>query len=110
MEFCPKCGGMILPQEVWDEDYKQIVLKCSTCGYESSEADKAEYSVEKKVNSEDIVILGEDERMRGSTVNEFCPRCGHNRAIRDIRQVKGIAEGPTFFFRCEKCGFTWRDQ
>ena len=26
MEFCPKCGGMILPQEVGEEDDKQIVL------------------------------------------------------------------------------------
>ena len=31
MEFCPKCGGMILPQEVGEEDgEKEIVLKCST--------------------------------------------------------------------------------
>ena len=37
MEFCPNCGGMILPQEVGDEDDKKIVLKCSTCGYDSSE-------------------------------------------------------------------------
>ena len=43
MEFCPNCGGMILPQEVGEEDDKKIVLKCSTCGYDSTEVDKAEY-------------------------------------------------------------------
>ena len=44
MEFCPECGGMILPQEVEEGDKKKIVLKCSTCGYNSSEVGGAVYA------------------------------------------------------------------
>ena len=62
MEFCPNCGGMILPQEVGEEDDKKIVLKCSTCGYDSTEVDKAEYSIEKKVESKETVIMRGDEK------------------------------------------------
>ena len=142
MEFCPKCGGMMLPfkEEIIIEDENEtgysderyiehrpswyyfgtyggkVVLKeylrCNSCGYtkDISEDTKDEYYVGKKVESEDTVIMIEDERGVGPTTKEPCPKCGEYRVFRDIRQVKGIAEGPTIFFRCKKCGHTWRDQ
>ena len=113
MEFCPKCGGMMLPfkEEIIIEDLKEY-LRCNSCGYtkDISEDTKDEYYVGKKVESEDTVIMIEDERGVGPTTKEPCPKCGEYRVFRDIRQVKGIAEGPTIFFRCKKCGHTWRDQ
>lgn len=30
MRFCPKCGGVVVPQKKDNE----IILKCSKCGYE----------------------------------------------------------------------------
>ena len=108
MEFCPNCGGMILPQEVGEEDDKKIVLKCSTCGYDSTEVDKAEYSIEKKVESKETVIMRGDESGLRSTVREFCPNCGHERASYELLQTRSADEAPTRFFTCEKCGHKWR--
>ena len=35
MEFCPKCGAMMLPSNDG--------LKCNKCGYSDKELDNAEY-------------------------------------------------------------------
>ena len=138
MEFCPNCGGMMLPFEVEivieDEEergypYEEGIvkeryfggyfypdtiikkyLKCNRCGYEKelSEETKEEYSVDKKVKTADTVIIRADETLLNSTVRGICPKCGHDRAFSQLVQIHGIAEGPTSFFTCEKCHHKWR--
>lgn len=108
MEFCPNCGGMILPQKDGDDEDAPIVLKCTTCGYDSSEVDKTEYSVDKKVESSETVIMRGDESGLRSTVREICPKCGHDRASYELLQTRSADEAPTRFFTCEKCGYKWR--
>ena len=152
MEFCPECGGMMLPHEeeiVSEEDNKEenieavevkddedksedgkdngddesakaeeeepekIVkkyLKCHSCGFKKdlSEEAKEEYSVEKKIKSEDTVIMRGDESGMKSTVREICPKCGHDRASYELLQTRSADEAPTRFFTCEKCGYKWR--
>ena len=110
IEFCPKCGGMVLPQRVWDYEDDRIVLRCSSCGYEFFEADKSHYSVEKKVNTKETVMMRGDETTLFSTATKICPKCGHNRVYNESRQVRSSAEGPTFLFRCVNCGFVFREQ
>ena len=92
MEFCPNCGGMILPQEVGEEDDKKIVLKCSTCGYDSTEVDKAEYSIEKKVESKETVIMRGDESGLRSTVREICPKCGKPEVLMKRQLVSSLVK------------------
>ena len=108
MEFCPECGGMILPQEVGKGDEKKIVLKCSTCGYDSSEVDKTGYSIGEKIESKENVIVRGDESGLRSTVREICPKCGHDRASYELLQTRSADEAPTRFFTCEKCNYKWR--
>ena len=144
MEFCPDCGGMMLPFEeevIVEEDKKEgeadksaeadamadnddnvgesekepetIVkkyLRCNSCGFKKDlSADiKEEYSVEKKVKSEDTVIMRVDESGMKSTVREICPKCGHDRASYELLQTRSADEAPTRFFTCEKCGHKWR--
>ena len=161
MEFCPDCGGMMLPFEeeiIIEEDNKEdnvdesakaedendatdvendmsdksegsddetdedsqeekepevIVLKylkCNSCGYKKDLSDevKEEYSVEKKVKSEDTVIMRGDESGMKSTVREICPKCGHDRASYELLQTRSADEAPTRFFTCEKCHHKWR--
>ena len=144
MEFCPDCGGMMLPFEeevIVEEDKKEdeadksaeadamadnddnvdesekepetIVkkyLRCNSCGFKKDlSADiKEEYSVEKKVKSEDTVIMRGDESGMKSTVREICPKCGHDRASYELLQTRSADEAPTRFFTCEKCGHKWR--
>ena len=133
MEFCPDCGGMMLPFEEEiiieednkednadvsaeaesDEEVKKIIkryLKCNSCGNKKDLSDdvKEEYSVEKKVESEDTVIMRGDESGMKSTVREICPKCGHDRASYELLQTRSADEAPTRFFTCEKCHHKWR--
>ena len=151
MEFCPECGGMMLPfeeeisieedkednvdepveaaEEVADaesddadkseeadqEDEKPKTktinyLKCNSCGYKKDLSEEVieEYSVNRKVKSEDTVIMRGDESGMKSTVREICPKCGHDRASYELLQTRSADEAPTRFFTCEKCGHKWR--
>ena len=124
MEFCPDCGGMMLPYEevIIDEDNKEDdpaveeenevkrYLRCNSCGLKKDLSDdvKEEYSVDKKVETEDTVIMRGDETGMKSTVREICPKCGHDRASYELLQTRSADEAPTRFFTCEKCHHKWR--
>ena len=65
MEFCPKCGAMLLP--------KEGILKCNSCGYSNELEDSENYKLSKEIEEhENVKVLGEVEDMR-STIKETCP-------------------------------------
>ncbi|WP_407376911.1 transcription factor S [Methanobrevibacter sp.] len=102
MEFCPKCGAMLLP--------KDGVLECS-CGYkENLSADNSDYTIEKDniKAEENVKILGEDIDL-GPGVTEICPKCGHDKATYELKQTRSADEAPTRFFTCKKCKHKWRE-
>jgi len=43
------------------------------------------------------------------TIRASCPKCGHNEAYWWLLQTRRADEGSTRFYRCVKCGFTWRE-
>ncbi|MGN1362984.1 MAG: transcription factor S [Methanobrevibacter sp.] len=101
MEFCPECGGMLLPNEG--------KLKCNTCGYEKDVSSNDEYKVSEKINSKDNVVdLGSDLDVRPTT-NVLCPECGHNKAYFKLLQTRSADEAPTRIFTCVKCKHSWRE-
>ena len=82
MEFCPKCGAMMLPNDG--------ILKCKTCGY-SNELEKNDmYEASKEIT------------------NETCPECGNDKATYKLLQTRSADEAPTRIFTCTKCKHTWR--
>ncbi|TFF96170.1 hypothetical protein EU546_01920 [Candidatus Thorarchaeota archaeon] len=61
MEFCEKCGAMMLPKKV--EGKKKPVLKCRECGHEKSMRSGPNYKVEYRIKHsprEKIVVVEED--------------------------------------------------
>ncbi|MFW9977336.1 MAG: DNA-directed RNA polymerase subunit M [Candidatus Thorarchaeota archaeon] len=61
MEFCEKCGALMLPSK---KDDKKTVLKCRECGHEKSmkpDGYKVEFRV-KHSPKEKIVVVEEDDR------------------------------------------------
>ena len=44
-----------------------------------------------------------------TTVDEECPKCGHNKAFFWEEQTRASDEPETSFFRCVKCKHTWRE-
>jgi len=103
MEFCKKCGGMVVPKKV----DKKIVSYCRSCGEKSrAEAElKLSEKVEKK---EKIVTLSEVKEELPITDNQ-CGNCGNMKAYWWMQQTRAIDEPPTRFFRCTKCSYSWRE-
>ncbi len=102
MEFCPKCGGMLLPSG--DK------IKCS-CGYEKDLSDKesSEYAVSEKIQAKDNIIMKGEDVETLPTTKASCPECGNTKAFWWLLQTRSADEAPTRFFKCTECKHTWRE-
>ncbi len=103
MEFCPKCGSIMVPVKKG----KQVYLKCPKCGYTRSKAPKS-LKLEEKVKHEKVLVIEKDETNLPVT-EKICPKCGHNKAWWWVQQTRSADEPPTQFFKCTKCGYVWRE-
>jgi len=89
------------------------MLVCTKCKY------KKEHSVDEvKLSSKIIehhpkqlvVVIGKEEQLSIlPTIHIDCPRCENNTANVWQVQTRGSDESSTQFFRCLKCGFTFRE-
>jgi len=91
-------------------DYKGKLYKCPNCG---AEEPLSEASVIQRDKQEDdkIIVIGKKEQSLKtmSTVKLKCPKCDNDKAYWWMVQTRGIDESSTQFYRCTKCGYTWRD-
>ncbi|ATZ60920.2 MAG: transcription factor S [Methanosarcinales archaeon Met12] len=100
MEFCPECGSMMLP---FDNG-----MKCRKCGY-IKEREGTNLILKKRRIERDLSIIEGSEDLGLPTINMRCQECGNNRAYWWLRQLRSADEGEVRFFRCTKCGKTWRE-
>ncbi|MCK4583454.1 hypothetical protein KAU18_09090 [Candidatus Bathyarchaeota archaeon] len=58
-----------------------------------------------------IIVIGKKERELSTMpkTKALCEKCGNNEAYWWMVQTRGIDESMTQFYRCTKCGHTWRD-
>ncbi len=109
--FCPRCGGLMRPVKEGDEVY----MVCQRCGYrvKGSEKDLKTYRVSMKITHTEkektIVLSGEDVSGLPITREVVCPRCGYGEAYYWMMQTRAADEPPTRFYKCRKCGYTWRE-
>ena len=112
MEFCPKCGTRLLLGSR-KRDSSKLCLKCPKCGYEVRSRKNVIAAVKRMEKSqiEPIVVIGEQEAKIKTLPTERveCPNCGNMEAYVWIVQTRGADESSTQFFRCTKCGYTWRE-
>ena len=81
---------------------------CRKCGFEK-EAEDVEIVIRTSNKREDVPIIeGEDLRTLPTT-NAICPECGNREAFWWLRQLRAADESEVRFFRCTKCGKTWRE-
>jgi len=114
MEFCDECGNIM---RVKERKGAMLLMVCPVCGYEKLVEDS-------KVNSEELslVVPNDDEavvfegviddaeyKKRGTLVKIMCPKCGHDRGYVTMMQTRAADEPPTRIYRCEKCGYSWRE-
>ncbi len=91
-------------------DHKKRCYICPKCGDEQPMTE--EIKIEREVKGEDkIVVIGKKEQNLRTTaqVKAECPKCGNDKASCWQVQTRGIDESATQFYRCTKCGYTWRD-
>ncbi|BDC36158.1 MAG: transcription factor S [Candidatus Methanoliparum thermophilum] len=105
MKFCPKCKSIMLPV-----DNNKMV--CRNCGYEI-DSDRAETTdnmiIKEKKKDDNITILEEQSEGILPVIEVKCPECGNNKAYWWLRQLRSADESEVRFFRCTKCGKTWRE-
>lgn len=104
MKFCSKCGTVL----VIDRGKQRLV--CPKCGADEPLEGGIVYS--KTGSKKDkIIVIGRKERNLRTTpqVKVECPKCGNNKAYWWMVQTRGMDESSTQFYRCTKCGHTWRE-
>lgn len=86
------------------------VLVCNSCGYVMKGAKLEEYKVVKPAKREEMVtVIEEEAKPPLPTTRTECPKCGHDTAHWWLRQTRAADEATTRFYRCAKCGHTWRE-
>lgn len=113
LEFCPSCGKRLVPTRKSVGESVTCVLACPKCDYvkpitpESPVIPKAT----ERAPQRHIAIIGEEEaKLRTMpTVKIECPKCGNLEAEWWMVQTRGADESPTQFFKCTRCGYTWRE-
>lgn len=96
MEFCPKCGSVIIGKN------------CARCDYKSEKEIKLESS-QKMDPKKEIVIVNEGNNEVNPIIKMICPKCKHNEAFFWTKQTRSSDEAETKFYKCTKCRHTWRE-
>ncbi len=99
MEFCHKCGGIIIVK-----DNKAV---CAACGIKSAKKPKIEVS-EKIEKHELVAVIDEEEDNTYPVIDMVCPKCKHKKAYFWTTQTRASDESETKFYKCTKCKHTWR--
>ena len=89
-----------------------VILVCPKCGFtkDSSNSTLKFVSPIKRTSNDKIAVVDADNLPNViSKVKIICPKCGNNEAYWWMVQTRSGDEGSTRFFRCTKCGYTWRE-
>jgi len=101
MKFCPKCKTLMKIEK----KENKVFYVCPRCGY-IEEIINPKITV--KVQKEEKVTVLQKDTTAEAIVKVKCPKCGNDNAYTWIVQTRSGDEGPTVFYRCTKCGHTWR--
>ncbi len=110
MKFCPKCGTLMVV------DRSKGVLRCPRCGYEESSKGSSFTLSKSIVHTEKEKLAVVDASRSGIPPSAVllkgevrCPKCGHDEVYAWQMQTRAADEPPTTFYKCAKCGHTWRE-
>ena len=100
MEFCPKCGCVLVE--------KNKKAGCPRCNYKSKSKIKLESSEKIEIKPE-IGVIDDKDTDVFPVITATCPECDHTEAYFWTSQTRAGDEAETKFYRCTKCKHTWRD-
>lgn len=107
MKFCPKCDTRMRKAAA---DH----LECPKCGHTQGRRRPASVAAAAGAappQGADAfnVLEGSEGSDALPTIEIECEKCGHGEAIWWMLQTRSADEPTTQFFRCTKCGYTWRN-
>lgn len=111
MEFCPKCGKLMIPER----DGDKTILICPKCGYKAEVNSEDDISftetIEHDLEKETTIVVDEAELDKTLPTREmYCPKCKKKQPVSYwMLQTRSADESPTRFFRCTVCKYTWRE-
>ncbi len=100
MEFCPKCGGLIID--------KKKNSQCMKCGYTIKGIIKIKSS-EKIEKKPEVGIIKDKDVDIFPVTNAECRKCRNKEAYFWTTQTRAGDEAETRFFKCTKCKYSWRE-
>jgi len=101
MDFCPKCGAVLIQKEKRSG--------CPRCSYSSKDRIKLKSSEEiKSIRKETAVLKGKEPQVFPIVADE-CKKCKNDQAYFWTVQTRASDEAETKFFKCTKCGNTRRE-
>jgi DNA-directed RNA polymerase subunit M len=89
--------------------YDRNKAVCRKCGYEKEIEGDERIVMISKGNKEEIPVIEGESIKTFPTVNTLCPACGNREAFWWLRQLRSADESEVRFFRCTRCGKTWRE-
>ena len=100
MEFCPKCGAVLIQKRKNDG--------CIRCNYSSKKKIKIKTS-ETIGEKKPIAIVRDSGDEVHPVILDDCKKCGNNKSYFWTVQTRASDEAETKFFKCTKCGHTRRE-
>jgi len=100
MEFCPKCGAVLIEKKNNDG--------CPRCKYSAKGKVKIKSS-EKLGEKKKVNIVNEKDSEVHPIIEQECKKCKNKKSYFWTLQTRASDETETKFFKCTKCGHTWRD-
>lgn len=102
--FCPKCGSIL---QLKKSGGKKINLICQ-CGY--VEKEQKDFLIRERgvLEIKDKIEVMDKKIETLPKTEEECPKCDNREAYYWLVQTRAGDEAETMFFRCTKCGHTWR--
>jgi len=106
MRFCPKCGNLLIAKK----KIKNVYLVCRKCHREyKMKGEKPTISEAMHEAKKGIVFMGKGEEIAELPKTKIiCPECENTEAYWWMQQTRSADEPPTLFFKCIKCGYSWR--
>ena len=100
MEFCPRCGAVLVQKRKNDG--------CVRCNYSSKSKSKIKTS-EKFDKKKEVAIVKDKDVEVYPIISAECKKCGHDKVYFWTMQTRATDEAETKFFKCSKCEHTWRE-
>ena len=106
MLFCPTCGNILLLENVSGA----LRFFCKTCPYVFNVNQKIKRIETFDDKKEVDLVYDEKESWKNvSTTEIICPKCSNNRAYYKEIQLRSADEPTSILYKCEKCGYNWRE-